>query len=251
MAETRSTIRARGRVGEDRGLGGAHGIRGVVVLAVLAGVLFAGLAWYLRSVQAGLLDDAAWRAAEADRRVRAPAAAEVQRSVRALKLVTVELDTRVTAETTDQSWRGDVSARVSAPARFYYGTDLAGLEVESLRVGPLLESYAVRVPPPRRLAVEVFSGTEESDVKTGWLRLRSRAGEYYLGQARKGLHEAARATPLHEEDRARIRAATEEQIVLLVRALAGRPVNVRVTFDPGAGEGAGGTASAAEPAGSP
>ncbi len=64
-----------------------------------------------------------------DREVRAAApgrdAAQLAGLARTLRLVTVEIDTSVSATAGDESWRGDVTAKLTAPVRLYYGTDLS------------------------------------------------------------------------------------------------------------------------------
>ena len=106
-------------------------------------------------------------------------------AARALKLVTVELDTTVLSRSSDSSWRGGVSASVQAPAKLAYGTDLSHLEPDDIAFDQLLRSCLVRVPPPRRIATEVFAERERTEVRVGWARFRSLSGEYHLGLARR------------------------------------------------------------------
>lgn len=160
--------------------------------------------------------------------------AEVAEAVRQMKLVTVEINSRVTATIANESWRGDVSARVAAPVRLLYGADLSRLEETSIAYSPVTRSYALRVPAPQRIATEVCATDEEIDVQVGWLRLRSRAGEYYLGLARRSLYERARELVLSPEDAAMVREATKRQIEAMVRRIVGRDAGVVVHFDDGA-----------------
>lgn len=195
-----------------------------LAVPISALLLFAALAGYLRWVQAGVAGTLA----------AAPApgveVARVQRTVRAMDLVAIRLDTVVTARSGDQSWRGDVDAQVHAPACLYYGTDLSAARVESVDLGPMLRGVRVVVPEPRRIATEVFSDQEVPEVRVGWLRLRSQAGEYHLGQARKGLSDAARHLTLGPEDQEMVRTQTRERIAELVGSIAGEGVRVRVDF---------------------
>lgn len=71
-------------------------------------------------------------------------------------------------------------------------------------------------------------------MQTGWLRFRTRAGEYYLGQARKGLGEAARTMVLLPGDMRKVEEATREQVQQLVQMLVGERVSVIVRLDPSA-----------------
>lgn len=205
----------------------------LAVTAALAAMLFVTLAAVLRSQQHAVTDPALL-AAHLDSAGNLRPAAEVAGAVRAMKLVTVRIDTTVAATQRSSSWRGDVEATVSAPARLLYGTDLSRLSDDAVRVGPLGASYIVRIPRPERIATEVFTEREIPEVRTGWLRLRSRAGEYHLGLARRSLHEQARELVLAPEDARMVEEATREQVRDLVRAIVGRDVAVTVVYE---GEG--------------
>lgn len=163
---------------------------------------------------------------------------DVAKAVRAMKLVTVEIETDVTATVQDESWRGDITATVTAPAKLLYGTDLSRLEVSSMGFSPLTGSYVVRIPRPQRISTEVWAEKETADVNIGWLRLRSRAGEYYLGLARRSLTERARSMVLSEADAEKVSTTTREQVEALVRNLVGKDAKVSVAFStpPDAGE---------------
>ncbi len=206
--------------------------RSVFIVVGAACALFAALA-----VQQRVMESRAARRALVDERLgEAPRPlADVAAAARSLKLVTVEIETSVTATVTDESWRGDVSATVSAPARLMYGTDLS--RMEALRVGfsAIEGRYAVRIPRPQRLATEVFPERETARVETGWLRLRTRAGEYILGLARRALNEQARKMVLRDEDAEKVRAATCEQVARLVRSIVGEQTSVVVTIDESGG----------------
>lgn len=187
-------------------------------------------AWGLRALDA----DARRRGLALARAQPAPPPDEFARvldAVRSLQLVTVELHTVVSAQASHESWRGPVRARVEAPARLLYATDLSGLRADALGFSPVARAYAVRVPAPTRLAAEVQTDEESIAVQLGWGRFRSRAGEYYLGLARKALTERARAMPLSPADEAFVRRTTREQVADLVRAIVGPGVSVRVTLD--------------------
>jgi hypothetical protein len=138
-----------------------------------------------------------------------------------MKMVAVEIDTSATATREHESWRGDVSARVTVPVRLLFGTDLSRLRIDSVAVSPVAGSYIVRVPRPERLATEVDGSQETVDVRVGWLRLRSMSGEYWLGQARVGLYEEARRLLLSPEDAAAVREVTRDQVASLVRKVTG------------------------------
>lgn len=201
----------------------------LVALLALAVVLFGALAGYLRS-----LERRAGRAAVVNDRL-APGGVprpltEVAQLIRTQKLVTVEVNSAVTARAEDESWRGDVNAAVTAPVRLLYGVDLSELQVDALAFSPVSGAYILRVPRPERIATEIHGDREQFDLQLGWARFRTRAGEYYLGQARRSLYEQARSLALTHEQAEEVIRATEEQLVALVRRIVGERAAVTVIF---------------------
>jgi hypothetical protein len=157
--------------------------------------------------------------------------AEVARSIAALKLVTVEIDTRVSRTARDQSWRGDVEARVEAPVRLHYGVDLSGMDVARVAFSPASSAWIVRVPSPTRIATEVLAEREIASTQLGWLRFAAVSGEHYLGQARRGLHERARELVLPPEEAQRVVETTRSQLVTLIQKIVGTSADIRIVFD--------------------
>ncbi len=197
--------------------------------AIPAALVFAALAAWMYTQQSAQLAQA--QAAARVNAARPPRPiAEIARAVAAMKLVTVEIDTKVKIERGDESWRGDVLATIEVPVRLSYGTDLSKLELSGLAFSPLTGSYIVRVPTPTRIATQIYGEKSAPQVKTGWLRLRSRAGEYYLSQARKDSPRAAEELELLPEDAARVESTTREQVEKLVKAIVGANANVVVRF---------------------
>ncbi len=199
-------------------------------LALCAAAVFGLTAGYMRSLERRALECRAIRD-QIDETGRLRPAAEVAAAVRAMKLVTVEIDTSATAEREHESWRGDVSATVKAPVRLLFGTDLSRLDARAVALSPLTRAYHVRVPPPERIATEVDTGEEEAEVRVGWARLRTRAGEYWLGQARRGLYDEARRLMLPPEQVIEVRRATLQQVEALMRRIVGPGAAVTVVFD--------------------
>jgi hypothetical protein len=201
---------------------------GLLLLLGLAAGLFAALAVYMRSLERGSV-----RAALINDQVgpsgKLRPAAEVAQSIRSMKLVTVEVSTMVTSDSAAENWRGAVSAKVRAPVRLLYGADLSRLETAAY--SPLDRTWLIRVPTPQRIATEVCTDSEQAEVEVGWLRLRSRAGEYYLGLARRDLSERAREMTLSPEEARFVRRATREQIESLVKKVVGPGSRVLVEFD--------------------
>lgn len=184
----------------------------------------------VRSAERAAVDDRAIRA-QLDEHGALRPAAEVASAIRAMRLVTVEIETTATSRREHESWRGDVSASVRAPVRLHFGTDLSRMRVDAVSLSPITGTYVVRVPPPERIAAEVDAGAEAADVRVGWGRLRTRAGEYWLGQARRGLSAEARRLSLAPADAARVRDMTRQQVASLVGRIVGPRSSVTVVFE--------------------
>lgn len=201
-------------------------LSGAVLIAGAALVVLGGWRLHRAEVEmASALATAAQAEANAGDKV-----VEVGRMLEAMDLVSVVLGVTVRSEAIDSSWRGEVSAQVSVPARLYYGVDLKTARVERRTLGPGVEQFVVTVDRPKRLAGELVTGLEKTDLTLGWLRFRSRAGEYYLGAARKGLSGALDALVLSGADMASVEEQSRERIVSLVRMVAGRGALVEVEW---------------------
>lgn len=199
-----------------------------------AGVLFVALAVVLREGQV--------RAVEAVRQNQELQGAtppkdvgEVSRALASMKLVTVEVETKVKVRRGEESWRGDVLAEVEAPVKLLFGTDLSRMKVSGAAWSPVTGAYVVRVPRPERIGTEVYGEMEKTDVQTGWARMRSRAGEYYLGQARRDVSKAAREMTLRAEDARRVEDSTRERVAAMVRSIVGERIDVVVVLEDDAG----------------
>ncbi|MBI1190432.1 MAG: DUF4230 domain-containing protein [Tepidisphaera sp.] len=210
----------------------------------IALVVFGTLVVFMRAQQALVT------APSVDRAKPRPLA-QVTSALRSMKLITVEIDSSVTLERGDTSWRGDVSATLTVPVRLSYGTDLSKLRVRDVGFSPLAAggagAYIVRVPEPQRVSTEVFSEKEKTDVIAGGLRLRSRSGEYYLGLARRDAGAAARDLELRPEDADQVRSITREQVEKLMRTIVGDGAKVRVVFDEAVADAADAPAPGKEP----
>lgn len=212
---------------QSRRAGWGYGL----ALAGLAGALFVGLSSYMRSLERKALSHA--RINEQLTAAGEPRPlAEVARAIQQMKLVTVEVQSSVTAETGQKSWRGDVGATVEAPVRLLYGTDLSKMNVQSLAASPL-GGLLVRIPRPERIATEVCGDAESVNVDVGWMRLRSRAGEYYLGLARRDLFQRARELTLSPKDARKVRETTLKQTEDLIRKVLPPSTPVAVVFEDG------------------
>lgn len=206
--------------------------RSIVRLRV-AGVLvcvacIAGIRLFENRIVATIINEC-----DVNRQSRHPTA-EVLRAIRALKLITCEIDTQVRVDRGDENWRGVVRASVTTPVRMRYGVDLDRLDATTIAYSPISEArtglIVLRVPYPELLATEVFSEREKIDVAAEGLRLRSVGGEYYLGLARRDVPEAARSLVLRPADEVRVRDITVNQIKELVSKIIGEDVLVVVRF---------------------
>lgn len=203
--------------------------RHVIWLVVGCACVGVVLSLYLRTREAAFMSEAS---SFAQQEVSVRQVADVASALRAAKLVTVEIDTSVSLSRGDASWRGDAMATLKVPVRLHYGVDMAGMKVDGVGVSPLTpEVCIVRVPGPTRIATEVFLEEEKAEVEVGWMRLRSRAGEYYLGQARRDAAAAAREMVLTPDDAENVERITREQVERVVRKVLGEGVSVRVVFE--------------------
>lgn len=201
----------------------------VPVLA-LGALIFGGLAFFLHSQQNELLSTSTIQS-QLDETGGLRPLADVIATTRSLKLITVTVDSKVRTKVRDERWHGTTSAVVEAPVRYVYGVDLAGLQPEAFRMGRLLGIYEIEIPRPHRIATEV-DGTHpvEEIVEVSGARLRSRAGEYYLGIARKEIYDQARRNALPPDTLKEIENTTREQVQDLVRRFVGPEADVRVRF---------------------
>ena len=92
----------------------------------LGSVLFVGLAVLLHSQQGAVLTTADRIAGQLDEEGKLRPLADIVETTRALKLVTVMVDSTVRTEVHDEGWRGKAAASVKAPVRYVYGVDLSG-----------------------------------------------------------------------------------------------------------------------------
>lgn len=197
---------------------------------LIGGAVFAGLAFVMHSQQGELLSTATI-GSQFDETGKLRPLAEVVETTRALKLVTVTVDSRVRTKVADERWRGTASAVVEAPVRYVYGVDLSGLNPDAFRLGKILGIYEITIPQPTRIAAEVDgSNPVEEIVEVTGARLRSRAGEYYLGLARKAIYDEARKSALPRETMDDISTKTREQVEDLVRRFVGPTADVRVRY---------------------
>lgn len=205
-----------------------HPAKFPLLVGATACAIFALLALQQRAMERAVASRASLT--ELDTKPAATSIAHVAQAVRSLKLVTVEINTSVSTDVRDQSWRGDAAASVSAPVRLLYGVDLDQLDASAVSLAPLGKLCTIRIPKPQRIATEVYSEDESIDVQVGWMRFRTRSGEYVLGLARRNLAEQARAMVLSPDDADKVADATRSQVAKAVRALIGDDVRVDVTF---------------------
>lgn len=156
--------------------------------------------------------------------------AEVRRALQAMALLTVVLEVPVTVTSSDESWRGDVRALVTADAKLFYGVDLSKASVKRTDLGTLAEQYTITVSPPQRLASEITRIAADSPVELGWLRFRRLSGEYHIAEARRKLPESLAALRLSEQDASLVREETVARLTTLVKLISGVNTVVEVQF---------------------
>lgn len=199
------------------------------ILVVLAGGCFFGLTWYMRSMERRAIENPAVR----DQLIhgRARPLADVAQTIAHMQLVTAEVQTSVSTTVSHENWRGMALANVQAPVRLLYGVDVSQASTRHIGYSPATSEYLVRIPPPRRISTEVCGGDEVVEVQLGWARLRSRAGEYYLGLARKSLYDRARELVLSPDDARFVRETSVAQVRKAVEKLVGEGSMVTVVVD--------------------
>src|SRR5437773_4730181 len=125
--------------------------RSFAALTGIGAVVFLALAAYMRTMERGVLSRA-----RVDEQLtpagKARPLADVTRAIRQMKLVTVEVDSKVVAQTGGESWRGDIAAKVEAPVKLLYGADLSGMSVGAVTLSPVSGGLLVRIPRPERIA---------------------------------------------------------------------------------------------------
>jgi hypothetical protein len=157
--------------------------------------------------------------------------ARVVRHLRTSELITSRIETTVRAQTNSDNWFGSVVATVEVPARLSYGVDLSKLESSRVVFSPIGGVYSLRVPVPKRVATEVFTGQEKTGVELAGLRFRAIAGEEQLGVARARLHEQALKMRITGAELERVRESARAEIEGLVRRIVGESASVRVVFE--------------------
>ncbi len=216
----------------------AFSLRGILLTVALLGtvaLLALGISAYESHLANLEADRAADAAAAAEARARGlPQFAEIQRAFNVMQLITVVLETKVTSTSADESWRGDVIASVQSRARLLYGVDLAAATLERDSVG-ILDRLTIRLAQPRKLASELIGssapGDEAPEVELGWLRFRTRAGEYHVGEARRMLPQAVALMKLSTRDSEMVREQTADRVRSLARMFVAPQVLIRVEFE--------------------
>lgn len=207
--------------------------REAMVLGLLGVAVFCAIAWAVRSAERSASARYLQNDGAAVARFDQPGeVARVERALKAMQLVAVVIETSVTSVKADESWRGDVTAKVTVPVRLLFGSDLEHAKVSRVELGPLGRSVQIVAPVPKRLGAEIDTVKESTDLSLGWLRFRTRAGEYTLGQARKGLSTAVDELTLSADQQQSVREQTRERIrELLLLCLTGEPRNTGMSIN--------------------
>jgi hypothetical protein len=222
--QTPSSTELRPARGADRGSRSS-----VLPVVVLAGSVFIGLglmtwAQQQRRLQAEPIEP------PLDQQGRLRPLADVREAVRAMELVTMRIHGTVTKTVRDQRWRGTAEATIEAPVTYLYGVDLSRLGEQDVCFEPFSRTWLIRIPEPKRLAVEVNPAAGEDHVRVTGTRFRSRAGEYMLSLARRDLFEEACRGTLPEEDLREIRDESRRRVEELAETVCGDAARVAVAF---------------------
>jgi hypothetical protein len=158
-------------------------------------------------------------------------------AAKTLDLVTVVVRDRMTSATHQEHWRGNVDVSFEVPVTYQYGVSLAGIKPESFSLLPGSKTFRVEIPKPRRLSTEVFTEKAEKEkIEVGWLRLRSRAGNFLLHQAYKNVRAEAERRVLPPAKRQEIERDNLQQVKKLLQHLAeqfgGPGAKVDVSYSP-------------------
>lgn len=173
----------------------------------------------------------AWKT-ELDEKGKLRPVAEVAQMTRAMKLVTAEVKTNVSATITDERWRGTATATVEAPVKYSFGVDLSKLEEGAFSYNFLTRDYVVTLPPPKMIAAEVDGAHPVREVidVTG-TRFKSMAGREQLVLAQKAVYEQAKRQTLPASRRQEIRDVTRQQVSRMLASVVQGKAGVRVRFE--------------------
>ena len=156
---------------------------------------------------------------------------QVLSSIRQLKLLTVQVNAAVRTTATDERWRGTATATVEAPARFHYGIDLATLDEDAVDFDYLTQTYALTIPEPQLIAVEVdLANPVREEVRTTGMRMDAMSGQKQMIRAQRSLHEHAQSFALPPDQLVQMRQTTLDQTRTALSALAGPAARIVVRY---------------------
>lgn len=204
-----------------------------VALAIAALALLLAAASVIYTARREAIREAAVARLMTERNIINPA--DVAASLRVMKLITVQVTTSVRVEKKVESMLlGDAAVAVQTPVVVSYGTDLASLADDGVRLETAGDKTILRVtvPRPTRQAVEVFADAQTTTVNRSWRRFVWWSPDDEVNAAKAQIPLEARALELLPTDRAKIEADTREQVRRLVQAITGTRSDVIVDFTP-------------------
>lgn len=167
--------------------------------------------------------------------------AAVAAAARTMKLITVQVTTRVRVEkTTDSFIFGEGKTAVETPVVVNFGTDLSKLQSEGIEVLGAGKGarVLVRVPRPTCVGVSVIADASTTNVEKSWRRLGWWSGDSQLNEAKlEAFNEANRLrmqpiqNSLSPADREKVENMTREQTQRLIKVIVGEGIDVDVMFD--------------------
>jgi hypothetical protein len=156
---------------------------------------------------------------------------EVLDKLRTARLQTISIDSTVTSEATDPSWRGETRAIVEVRVRYNYGIDLKEMTPEKLEYLPGQNVFIVSVPRPTRSFEFPDAEPIREEVEAGWLRLRSMSGREQLLVAHKKLHSEADRKVISELELKRIEQDSLDTLRTLLSSFVSHDAVVRVKYE--------------------
>lgn len=167
--------------------------------------------------------------------------AAVAASARTMKLITVQVTTKVRVEKNVDSFLfGEGKTAVETPVVVNFGSDLSKLKSEGVEVMGAGEGARVRVriPRPTCVGVSVIADASTTSVEKSWRRMGWWSGDSQMKDAKlEAFNQANRLrmqpvqNSLTPADREKIETMTREQMTTLIKVIVGEGIDVEVKFE--------------------
>ncbi len=167
--------------------------------------------------------------------------AAVAAAARTMKLITVQVTTKVRVEkNVDSFFFGEGKTAVETPVVVNFGTDLSKLESKGVEVLGAGEGARVRVriPRPTCVGLSVIGDATTTSVEKNWRRFGWWSGESQVKDAKLEAFDQAnriRMQPIEKSltpaDLDKVHTMTREQMATLIKVIVGEGIDVEVKFD--------------------